>query len=107
MKRLFLFLIGLFLSYSVFGAHVFYLHNGGEIVEDEKCSDLDTLRFIDGKAFFIMEDDEEMVYDIAAIDSLSFDEILTASDTVFVTFQDGQAPVVINPLKNDIEVEFL
>lgn len=104
MKRLFLFLIGLFLSYSVFGAHVFYLHNGGEIVEDEKCSDLDTLRFIDGKAFFIMEDDEEMVYDIAAIDSLSFDEILTASDTVFVTFQDGQAPVVINPLKNDIEV---
>mgnify|MGYP002517814018 CR=1 FL=1 len=35
MKRLFLFLIGLFLSYSVFGAHVFYLHNGGEIVEDE------------------------------------------------------------------------
>lgn len=104
MKRLFLFLIGLFLSYSVFGAHVFYLHNGGEIVEDEKCSDLDTLRFIDGKAFFIMEDDEEMVYDIAAIDSLSFDEILTASDTVFVTFQDGQTPVVINPLKNDIEV---
>ena len=36
MKRSFLFLISLFLCFSTFGAHVFYLHSGGEIVEDEK-----------------------------------------------------------------------
>ena len=104
MKRSFLFLISLFLCFSTFGAHVFYLHSGGEIVEDEKCSDLDTLRFIDGQALFSMEGDEMMVYEIDAIDSLSFEEILVASDTVFVTFQDGQDPVVVNPLENDIEV---
>ena len=104
MKRSFLFLISLFLCFSIFGAHVFYLHSGGEIVEDEKCSDLDTLRFLDGQALFSMEGDEMMVYEIDAIDSLSFEEILVASDTVFVTFQDGQDPVVVNPLENDIEV---
>ena len=104
MKRSFLFLISLFLCFSTFGAHVFYLHSGGEIVEDEKCSDLDTLRFLDGQALFSMEGDEMMVYEIDAIDSLSFEEILVASDTVFVTFQDGQDPVVVNPLENDIDV---
>lgn len=104
MKKLFLFIIGIFFSLTVFGAHVFYLHSRGDVLEDEKCSDLDTLRFIDGQAIFFMEGGDKMVYGINVIDSLSFDEIISATDTVFVTYQDGQAPQVINPFKNEIDV---
>lgn len=104
MKKSILILSSILFSLSISAGHVIYVHQGGEIVEDEKCSDLDSVRFVGEQALFIMEDGEQFSYDYNSVDSVTFEEIKSAEDTVFVTYRQGLAPEVVNPFPTEIEV---
>jgi hypothetical protein len=106
MRKGLLISIALFFTLPILAGHVFYLHSGGEIVEDEKCSDLDSFRFVGGVPTFIMEDGKRIRYTVSELDSMSFEKIVDAanSDTVFVTFQEGTNPIVVNPFADKIDV---
>ena len=67
---------------------------------------MDSFRFVGGVPTFIMEDGKRISYPVSELDSMSFEGIVDAanSDTVFVTFQEGANPIVVNPFADKIDV---
>lgn len=92
MKRISVLLFASFLGLLLWAQRsiIIYLGNVGK--ESIKISEVDTVRFKDGK--ILIEGKDEKAYNIADVDSATFD--LGARDTVFITYQNSSV-IIDNP----------
>lgn len=85
MKRLFILIFTIFAGLLVWAQRSIIFHIGTTGKDSIKISDVDTVRFNNGK--ILVEGKETRSYDIANVDSATFD--LGARDTVFITYQNN------------------
>ncbi len=96
MKRFSILLFASFLGLLLWAERSIIFYLGNEVKESIKISDVDTVRFKDGK--ILVEGKNKKSYDISAVDSATFD--LVSKDTVFITYQDNSV-VIENPYGAD------
>ena len=96
MKRFSILLFASFLGLLLWAERSIIFYLGNEVKESIKISDVDTVRFKDGK--ILVEGKNKKSYDISAVDSATFGS--GAGDTVFITYQNNSV-VIENPYGED------
>jgi hypothetical protein len=96
MKRFSILLFAFFLGLLLWAERSIIFYLGNDEKESVKISDVDTVRFKDGK--ILVEGKNKKSYDISDVDSATFD--LGSKDTVFITYNNNSV-VVDNPFGAD------
>ena len=96
MKRFSILLFASFLGLLLWAERSIIFFLGNDEKESIKISDVDTVRFKDGK--ILVEGKKQKSYNISAVDSATFD--LGGGDTVFITYQNNSV-VIENPYGAD------
>lgn len=96
MKRFSILLFAFFLGLLLWAERSIIFYLGNEEKESVKISDVDTVRFKDGK--ILVEGKNKKSYEISDVDSATFD--LGSKDTVFITYNNNSV-VVENPFGAD------
>ena len=89
MKRFSILLFAFFLGLLLWAERSIIFYLGNEEKESVKISDVDTVRFKDGK--ILVEGKNKKSYDISDVDSATFD--LGSKDTVFITYNNNSVVV--------------
>lgn len=101
MKKSLLFIVAsLISSYAMAAEYTMYINDGTQIRE-EKCEDIDTIKSY-GDVVTFFEKEKKRSYN-AMTTELTFEEIITANDTVFITW-GGVSPVIKNPYTQSIMI---
>lgn len=99
-KSLLIIAASLISSYALAAEYTMYINDGTQIRE-EKCEDIDTIKgYGDVVTFF--EKEKKRSFN-AMTTELTFEEIITANDTVSITW-GGASPVIKNPYTQSIMI---
>lgn len=101
MKKSLLYIIAsALIAPSAMAEYVMYINDGTQIRE-EKCEDVQAIK-TSNNVVSVFEEGKERTYNAASTE-LTFEQIVPANDTVFITW-GGAAPVIVNPYAETIMI---
>lgn len=101
MKKVLFFIAASLLSSVAMADHVMYIKDNQSQVREEKCEDIDSIKSVNG-VVSLYKTSKTYTYE-AKNTEITFEEIITASDTVSIVYGNG-TPTIINPYNETIMI---
>ena len=99
-KSLLYILASALIAPSAMAEYVMYINDGTQ-TREEKCEDVQAIK-TSNNVVSVFEEGKERTYNAASTE-LTFEQIVPANDTVFITW-GGAAPVIVNPYSGTIMI---